>query len=385
MTTARYLVTGATGFLGAHLVRALEAAGHEVVRFSRSSGGDVLDAPRVKAAAAGCAGAFHCAGKVSRRREDAEELYRLHVEGTRTVLDACEAAGVARVVVASTSGTVAVSETADPVANEDDAAPVGLIARWPYYRAKLFAERAALERAGRLEVVCVNPSLLLGPGDTNGSSTEDVRLFLERAVPAVPAGGLSFVDARDAAEAMRLAMDRGRPGERYLVGACNLTVRDFFARLGRVSGVRAPWVPMPRSRELARAGARMDRRRGLARGLPHADRSGVGGDGPVLLVRRLHQGRARARLDRARPERDPPRHRRRPPRPRRRLADRHVVTASLAGPDQLCQRSRVTIWIRLPHVSFSLAMVEPVTLVGGMTNSAPSGFMRSYSRWTSSA
>jgi dihydroflavonol-4-reductase len=209
----------------------------------------------VRAAATGCGGAFHCAGKVSRRREDAEELYRVHVEGTKTVLDACEAAGVPRVVVASTSGTVAVSESADRVSNEDDETPMALIARFPYYRAKVFAERAALGRGGRLEVVCVNPSLLLGPGDNNGSSTEDVRLFLERAVPAVPAGGLSFVDARDAAEAMRLAMERGRPGERYLVGACNLTVREFFERLGRVSGVRAPWVPMPRSRELARAGA----------------------------------------------------------------------------------------------------------------------------------
>jgi dihydroflavonol-4-reductase len=255
MMAARYLVTGATGFLGAHLASALEAEGHEVVRFARSSGGDVLDGQRVRAAAAGCAGAFHCAGKVSRRPEDAEELYRVHVEGTRTMLDACEAAGVRRVVVASTSGTLAVSESADHVATENDAAPIGLIARWPYYRAKLFAERAALERGGRLEVVCVNPSLLLGPGDVNGSSTEDVRLFLERAIPAVPSGGLSFVDARDAAAALRLAMDRGRPGERYLVGACNLTVRDFFARLERVSGVRTPWVPMPRSRELARAGA----------------------------------------------------------------------------------------------------------------------------------
>jgi dihydroflavonol-4-reductase len=255
VTASRYLVTGATGFLGSHVTRALEAEGHAVVAFSRSNGGDVLDGAAVRAAAAGCAGAFHCAGKVSRRREDAEALYRVHVDGTKTVLDACEAAGVPRVVIASTSGTIAVSESADRVADENDPAPIGLIARWPYYRAKLFAERAALERGGRLEVVCVNPSLILGPGDVNGSSTEDVRLFLERAVPAVPAGGLSFVDVRDAAQAMRLAMDRGRPGERYLVGACNLTVRDFFARLGRVSGVRAPWVPMPRSRELARAGA----------------------------------------------------------------------------------------------------------------------------------
>jgi dihydroflavonol-4-reductase len=252
----KVLVTGATGFLGTHVCEALEAHGHDVVRFARSTGGDVLDAASVRAAASGCEGAFHCAGLVSRKPADAEALYRVHVEGTKTVLDACEAAGVRRVVLASSSGTVAVSESADRIGREDDEAPIGLVGRWPYYRAKLFAERAALARSGPgIEVVSVNPSLLLGPGDVNGSSTEDVRLFLEGAIPAVPAGGLSFVDARDAAEAMRLAMERGRPGERYLVGALNLTVREFFARLARVSGVRAPWVPLPRSREVARAGA----------------------------------------------------------------------------------------------------------------------------------
>ena len=254
----RYLVTGSTGFLGTHLTRALEAHGHEVVPFSRASGGDVLDAARVRAAAAGCDGAFHCAGRVSRKPADAEELYRVHVEGTKIVLDACAAAGVGRVVVASSSGTVAVSANGDRAATEEDVTPIGLLGRWPYYRAKLFAERAALERSGgRIEVICVNPTLLLGPGDVNGSSTEDVRLFLEGAVPAIPAGGISFVDARDAAEAMRLAMVRGRPGHRYLVGACNLTMRDFFARLARIAGgdVRSPWMPMPRSREVAGVGA----------------------------------------------------------------------------------------------------------------------------------
>jgi dihydroflavonol-4-reductase len=252
----RYLVSGATGFLGRHLVVALEGAGHEVVGLSRSTGGDVLDRDGVRASAEGCAGAFHCAGKVSRRPEDAAELYRVHVEGTKALVDACVAAGVRRVVVVSSSGTCAVSEDASRVGTEDDAAPMGLIGRWPYYRAKLFAERAALERSGAsIEVVSVNPSLLLGPGDVNGSSTEDVRLVMEGAIPAVPAGGLSFVDVRDAADALLLAMERGRAGERYLVGACNLTVRELFGRVARIAGVEPPWLPLPRSRELARLGA----------------------------------------------------------------------------------------------------------------------------------
>jgi len=265
----RYLLTGATGFLGTHLARALEARGHTVVPLARATGGDVLDPASVRAAADGCDGAFHCAGRVSRHPQDAEALYRLHVEGTQNVLRACEQARARRVVIASTSGTVAVSDDPGRVATEDGDAPIGIISRWPYYRSKLFAERAALaaSRDG-FEVVSVNPSLLLGPGDVKASSTEDVRLFLEGAVPAVPAGGLSFVDARDAAEAMCLAMERGRAGERYLVGACNLTVRDFFARLERVSGVRAPWLPMPRSREVARVGARLVERLVARVGLP---------------------------------------------------------------------------------------------------------------------
>ena len=261
-------MTGATGFLGAHLAQALRDSGHHVVPFSRSAGGDVCDTKSVREAARECDGVFHCAGKVSRSHDDAEEMYRLHVEGTKSVLDGCAAAGVRRAVVASSSGTVAVSETPGRVATEDDDAPIGLVARWPYYRAKLFAERAALARNGAaLEVVCVNPSLLLGPGDLRGSSTRDVRLFLERRIPVVPAGGLSFVDARDAAQAMYLAMKVGKPGERYLVGACNLTLADFFARLARVSNVPAPWLPMPRSREVATFGASVVQRLATRAGL----------------------------------------------------------------------------------------------------------------------
>jgi dihydroflavonol-4-reductase len=261
-------VTGATGFLGGHLTTQLLAAGHEVVALCRDDEpdledrgvvvvhGDVTDRASVERGAAGCAGIFHCAGKVSRNPEDADELYRLHVGGTRAVLEGARATKVSRVVIASTSGTVAVSEDEKHVATEADPTPVTLLSRWPYYRTKLYAEELALaENKDGLEVVSVNPTLLLGPGDIRGSSTEDVRLFLDRRVPAVPKGGLSFVDARDAAAGMILAMSRGVSGRRYLLGACNLTVREFFARLERVSGVRAPWLPVPRVPGLARAGA----------------------------------------------------------------------------------------------------------------------------------
>ncbi|MCL2778987.1 MAG: NAD-dependent epimerase/dehydratase family protein [Polyangiaceae bacterium] len=280
---SRYVVTGATGFLGRHLVHALLSRRHTVVALARAAApdlpaeveilqADIVDRGSVEQAfQKACAdGLFHCAGKVSRRLEDAEELQRIHVQGTRHVLDAAIACGIRRAVYASTSGTIAVSEDPDQVSTEDNEAPIGPIAivnRWPYYRTKLFAEKAALERhgaalpnGGTFSVVCVNPTLLLGPGDVHGSSTEDVRLFLERKIPAIPSGGMSYVDARDAAEGMCLAMDRGTGGRRYLLGACNLTIGEFFGRLERISGVRGPRVPMPgghRVREITRTAASM--------------------------------------------------------------------------------------------------------------------------------
>lgn len=263
----RVLVTGATGFLGRHLVEALIARGDEVVILARSAPrlpggsavtvhrGDILDAASVAAAMAGCAGVYHCAGRVSRDPDDAMLLWRTHVEGTRTVLTAARAAGARRAVIASTSGIVGMSEDPQHVAREDDPTPYKLVQRFPYYRSKLYAEQEALRHNAKdFEVVCVNPSLLLGPGDVHGSSTGDVKRFLDGKVPAIPGGGLSYVDARDAAEAMVRAMDRGAPGQRYLVGASNCTLREFFDRLARVSGRRAPAVVLPRSRTVARVG-----------------------------------------------------------------------------------------------------------------------------------
>lgn len=261
-TLQRFWVGGASGFLGSHLVQTLAGHGHSVVPASRRGGlvhgarvaaVDVMDEAAVAESARGCHGAFLCAGKVTRSRDASEELHQLHVLGTRAALRGLRAAGVRRVVVASTSGTLAVGRDPDRVADEGCRAPLELIARWPYYRTKLYAEREALEhnRPGEFEVVIVNPSLLLGPGDLRESSTADVRKFLEGTVPATPAGGIAYVDVRDAAEGMRLAYEKGRPGERYILNAHNVTLSGFFQRLERISGVRAPLFKLPASRPVA--------------------------------------------------------------------------------------------------------------------------------------
>jgi dihydroflavonol-4-reductase len=248
-------------------VSVLREQGHALVLASRSGGEvgglpvralDVLDSQAVAESAAGCDGAFLVTGKVSREREAGEELHRAHVLGTRGALRGLCTAGVRRVVVASTSGTVAVSSSAAQIADESSPVPLELIALWPYYRSKLYAEREALALSrDDFQVVVVNPSLLLGPGDTRESSTGDVRRFLQRAIPAIPGGGIAFVDVRDAARGMWQAFERGRPGERYLLNAKNMTLAAFFQRLERVSGVKAPLLRMPRSRTVALAANRL--------------------------------------------------------------------------------------------------------------------------------
>jgi dihydroflavonol-4-reductase len=252
------LVTGGTGFLGEHLCRVLIDRGFRVVALARSHSdvltglgvtlvrGDVLDGPELDRALHGAVGVFHLAGFVSRDPDEAQRMMRLHVDGTRRVLERMAVAKVRRMVLASTSGTIAVSAD-ERTLDESAGQATELVAGWPYYASKIYQENLAFELSVTLgiEVVAVNPSLLLGPGDRRLSSTGDVRRFLRREIPVVPDGGVNFVDVRDAAAATATALDRGRSGERYLLGGPNWTVKEFFGRLARVSSVGAPRLRLP--------------------------------------------------------------------------------------------------------------------------------------------
>lgn len=254
------LVTGATGFLGEHLCRVLVEDGHSVRGLARTRSailgelgvehirGDVLLGPELDLALEGIDAVFHLAGAVSRDPDDAQRMMRLHVDGTRRTLERMAAAGVTRMVLASTSGTIGVSRDE---AILDETAPYAedIVAGWPYYASKIYQERLAFAHGERhgISVTAVNPSLLLGPGDRRLSSTGDVRKFLRRQIPTIPDGGINFVDARDAALATAAALEAGRPGERYLLGGPNWTTKEFFARLGRIAHVSPPRLKLPSS------------------------------------------------------------------------------------------------------------------------------------------
>jgi dihydroflavonol-4-reductase len=280
-------LTGATGFLGGWVLDRLLEAGHRVTALVRGEGeglsgrgvrlvkGDLLDAAAASALVEGANAVIHLAGRVSRDPADGPAMYRLHVAGTKVLLEAAAAAKVERFVLASSSGTIAVSKS-PRLGTEQDDYPLTTVARWPYYLSKIYQEKVSLSFAleRQLPLVCLNPSLLLGPGDLRFSSTGDIWRFLKRDIPALPSGGLSFVDVRDAAATFEAALTRGQPGQRYLLGGANMTFAEFFARLSRLSGVPPPLLRLPS--ELNILGVRALERWSAMRGVePPIDRASV--------------------------------------------------------------------------------------------------------------
>lgn len=272
----RALVTGASGFVGSHVARALAERGAEVRALCRAAppdhalvaehaAADLRDADAVARALSGCEVVVHAAALYSYDRADRAAMREVNVEGTRSLLEAAARAGVRRVLVTSSATTC--GPVHGRVADEDDSPSRGQL-RVAYKRTKLEAERVALDAAAQgMDVVVVNPTAVVGPGDhrptPTGRMVEGVATGRIRAY--VPSAGLNIVAVGDVAAGHALALERGRAGRRYILGGENLSLRELFAHIAAAAGRPAPALPVPWSVVLSAAhaaalGARLLRR-----------------------------------------------------------------------------------------------------------------------------
>ena len=249
------LVTGATGFVGWHVARRLSERGHRVRALVRPSGrlreleiesasGDLREPESLERAVDGCGVVFHVAADYRLWVRDPDQMYRSNVEGTRNLLAAASRAGVERFVYTSTVGCIGLLEGGE--GNEDT--PVSLAEMTgTYKRTKYLAEQVAMEfaRSG-FPVVIVNPTTPMGDHDSKPTPTGKIVVdFLRGGMPAFLHTGLNVVDVRDTAEGHVLACERGRSGQRYILGSENLTLEEIFKKLEKVSGQRAPRRRIP--------------------------------------------------------------------------------------------------------------------------------------------
>ena len=253
------LVTGAAGFVGAAVVRALRARGYPVRALVRASSpranletfdgeiviGDIMDPQAVASAMTGAHGLCHVAADYRLWARDPEEIVRNNREGTRTVMEAALAAGVARVVHTSSVATLGLDRT--PADETVPLAPDAAIGA--YKRSKVVAERLVERMVAEhgLPAVIVNPSTPIGPGDVRPTPTG--RIIVEAATGRMPAfveTGLNLVHVDDVATGHVLALERGRIGERYILGGQDVSLRDMLAAIARLTGRRAPTISLPR-------------------------------------------------------------------------------------------------------------------------------------------
>jgi dihydroflavonol-4-reductase len=241
-------VTGATGFVGAHVARELAARGAEV----RTERVDLLDADALARAIAGCDAVFHVAALYS-YDADPRMIEQVNVEGTRNVIEACVRGNVGRLVHTSTAGTC--GPVAGRPATELDGPPDWELVV-PYKRTKLAAERLVLEAArGQLDAVVVNPTTPVGDGDAKPTPTGAMIAGVARGRVRgyVVTTGLNVVDVRDVARGHALALERGRRGERYLLGGVDLPLRDLFAAVADLAGRPRPSIRVPYAAAVAAA------------------------------------------------------------------------------------------------------------------------------------
>ena len=255
----RALVTGATGFVGAAVARALLGEGWDVRVLVRGGSdrrnvtslsveqvvGDLTDTPSLERALAGCEAVFHVAADYRLWAPRPQELYRTNVEGTACLLDAAQRAGVRRIVYTSSVATVGIQPHGPP-GTEDT--PVGLADMIGHYkRSKFLAEERARDAAARgIPVVIVNPSTPIGPGDVKPTPTGQIVLDAARGrTPAYVDTGLNIVHVDDVAAGHLLAFHRGRIGERYILGGEDMTLRQILTLIAQLVGRSPPRIRLP--------------------------------------------------------------------------------------------------------------------------------------------
>lgn len=252
-------VTGATGFVGSHVARALADQGAELRLLMRPTSrtdniadlraevalGDLRDPESLRNTMTGCEFVFHVAADYRIWVRDPDEMYRANVEGTKAIIGAARESGVRRVVYCSSVATMGFTETGQIV---DEDTPVSLDDMIGHYkRSKFLAEQVALEagRAGA-DVVVVNPTTPVGENDIRPTPTGHIIVdFLLRKFPAYVDTGLNLVDVKEVARGHLLAMEKARPGERYILGGENLTLKQILDQLSAVTGLPSPKLRVP--------------------------------------------------------------------------------------------------------------------------------------------
>jgi dihydroflavonol-4-reductase len=253
------LVTGATGFVGAAVARALLREQWQVRVLARRGSdrrnlqsldvevveGDLTDLTSLQRAAQGCEGLFHVAADYRLGARDPKELYRANVEGTRNVLSAARRSGVQRIVYTSSVATIGIPADGTPGDEQSANSLENMIGH--YKRSKYLAEEVVREAAqGGISVVIVSPSTPVGPGDIKPTPTG--QLVLDAAAGRMPAyvdTGLNIVHVDDVAAGQLLAYERGKAGERYILGGQDMSLREILEMIARLEGRNAPRVRLP--------------------------------------------------------------------------------------------------------------------------------------------
>jgi dihydroflavonol-4-reductase len=257
-------VTGATGFLGSHVARVLAEQGAELRLLVRPASnlrnleglnadrviGDLRDPASMEKVLSGCDALFHVAADYRLWVRDPEEMYRSNVEGTRSLLDAARKQGVRRIVYTSSVATMGFTSGSKTTSGSlaDESSPVALADMIGHYkRSKFLAEQVAIKAAkSGADVVVVNPTTPIGERDIKPTPSGRIVVdFLKRKFPAYVETGLNLVDATECARGHIQALEKGRAGERYILGGENLTLKQILDRLAAITGLPSPSVKLP--------------------------------------------------------------------------------------------------------------------------------------------